>query len=91
MWTRGKKVEKLEFVRGSALENHCKTRVITRVDLLGEFTISVKQDKTRLETLKVKAGVNVKAEHGLSANISVTFQATLNLSAYLINHCFAVL
>ena len=27
----------------------------------------------------------------VSANISVTFQATLNLSAYLINHCLAVL
>ena len=27
----------------------------------------------------------------LSANISVTFQATLNLSAHLINHCLAVL
>ena len=26
-----------------------------------------------------------------SANISVTFQATLNLSAYLINRCLAVL
>ena len=25
-----------------------------------------------------------------SANISVTFQATLNLSAHLINHCLAV-
>ena len=24
-------------------------------------------------------------------NISITFQATLNLSAYLINHCLAVL
>ena len=39
----------------------------------------------------LKAGVNVKVLHGLSANISVTFQATLNLSAYLINHCLAVL
>ena len=45
-----------------------------------------------------KAGVNVKAaltspEHGrLSANISVTFQATLNPSVYfIINHCSAVL
>ena len=28
---------------------------------------------------------------GFSVNISVTFQATLNLSAYLINHCLAVL
>ena len=27
----------------------------------------------------------------LPMNISVTFQATLNLSAYLINHCLAVL
>ena len=44
----------------------------------------------------VKAGVNVKAvlrllNTAFSANISVTFQATLNLSAYLINHCLAVL
>ena len=31
------------------------------------------------------------AQHGISANVSVTFQATLNLSAYLINHCLAVL
>ena len=28
---------------------------------------------------------------GFSANISVTFQATLNLSAYFINGCLAVL
>ena len=45
-----------------------------------------------------KAGVNVKAAltslnslDGLSPNISVTFQATLNLSAYFINHYVAVL
>ena len=44
-----------------------------------------------------KAGVKVKAvlrsllKHGPSTNISVRFQATLNLSAYLINHCLAVL
>ena len=48
--------------------------------------------------LPVKAGVNViregcfdVAENDLSANISVTFQATLNPSAYFINHCLAVL
>ena len=29
--------------------------------------------------------------YGLSANILVTFQATLNLPAYFINHCLAVL
>ena len=28
---------------------------------------------------------------GLSANFSVTFQATVKLSAYFINHCLAVL
>ena len=46
----------------------------------------------------IKAGVHVKAvlmsltEHGrLSANSSVTFQATLSLSAYFINNCLAVL
>ena len=45
----------------------------------------------------IKAGVHVKAVL-TSLNsafqpilISVTFQATLNLSAYLINHCLAVL
>ena len=44
-----------------------------------------------------KAGVNMKAALtslntlSLSANISVTFQATLNLSAYSVNHCLAVL
>ena len=32
------------------------------------------------------------AKHGLSVNISVTFQlARLNLSAYFINHCLAIL
>ena len=31
------------------------------------------------------------AQHGLYVNISVTFQATLNLSAHLIDHCLAVL
>ena len=30
-------------------------------------------------------------KHGLSADISVTFQATLNLSAYFISHCLVVL
>ena len=39
----------------------------------------------------LKAGVNVKAFHGLSANISVPFQATLNLYAYNHNHRLAVL
>ena len=29
--------------------------------------------------------------HGLSANISVTFQATQNLYAHAINHCLVVL
>ena len=41
-----------------------------------------------------KAGVNVKAVlRSLNTAVlpSVTFQATLNLSAYLINHCLAVL
>ena len=33
----------------------------------------------------------VLTSNGISANISVTFQATLNLSAYLTNHCLAVL
>ena len=31
------------------------------------------------------------AEHGLCANISVTFQAMLKLYAHYINHCWAVL
>ena len=31
------------------------------------------------------------AQHGLSANISVTFQATLNLYTYFSKHCLAVL
>ena len=44
----------------------------------------------------VKVGINVKAtltslNTAFLANISVTFQATLNLSAYSINHCLAVL
>ena len=44
----------------------------------------------------IKAGVHVKAvltspNTAFLPKISVTFQATLNLSAYLINHCLAVL
>ena len=39
----------------------------------------------------VKAGVHVKAVYGLSANISVTLQATLNLYAHLNNLCLVVL
>ena len=31
------------------------------------------------------------AQHGLSANISLTFQATLTLCAYKHDHCLAVL
>ena len=44
-----------------------------------------------------KEGVHVKAvltslnTAFLPVSISVTFQATLNLSAHLINHCLAVL
>ena len=42
---------------------------------------------------QIKAGVNVKAVSTSfnTANISVTFQATLDLSAYFVNHCLAVL
>ena len=39
----------------------------------------------------MKAVLTSLIKHGLSANISVTFQATLNLSAHFINHCLAVL
>ena len=38
----------------------------------------------------MKAVLTSLDRHGLSANISVTFQATLNLYAYFINHCLAV-
>ena len=48
--------------------------------------ISIFLDINQSSYESLKAGV-----HGLSVNISVTFQATLNLSAYLINHCLAVL
>ena len=36
---------------------------------------------------KIKAGIHLKA---VFANISVTFPATPNLSAYSINHCLVV-
>ena len=44
----------------------------------------------------LKAGVHMRAvlkalNSTVSGNILVTFQATLNLSAYFINHCLAVL
>ena len=39
----------------------------------------------------MKAALTSLKQHGLSSNISVTFQATLNLHAYFINHYMAVL
>ena len=50
----------------------------------GSPTVGFKDLKARVNVKDVLRSLN-------TANISVMFQVTLNLSAYLINHCLAVL
>ena len=56
--------------------------------LTNDFSLCVLPFKARVN---VKAALTSLNTASVSANISVTFQATLNLSAYFINHCLAVL